>query len=316
MGFTSRMVDFSIRALIKPYLKRVDLDSHGLARIRQLAEICMGVLKGPLNQVYISRQAYPEFDVEVITPRQGSVLGTMLYCPGGGYICCSPRTHRNLTVRLAAQNNIQVHVVNYSKIPEFSVSNAISEMLGVYRRVLSGRPNMAQKIIFAGDSAGGHLALSSALAAVQEGLPMPNGLICMSPWTDLSCPDEGRFHQHLDPLLPLNALRVVAEMCLAGEDAHNQILSPLHGDLTCLPPTLVQTVESELLYHDATRLVARAKEVGASAYLSTWQGVPHCFQLFAPYLPQAVAALDEISYFIATQLDTANPMCQSSHFED
>ena len=128
---------------------------------------------------------------------------------------------------------------------------------------------------------------------------MPDGLVCLSPWTDLSCPEEGRFNREWDPLLPVNTLRELAKLCLQGASPYDERYSPVYGDLSSLPPTLVQAVGTELLYHDATRFVARAREAGVEAHLSSWKNVPHCFQLLAPYMSNAVAALDEINYFTA-----------------
>lgn len=302
MGLASRAIDYSLRSIIKPYLNTLCVDLNGVQKLRIVAERAFSGLKPPLHKVTLDIDSMADVDIEVITPRHQLVRGTLIYCPGGGYVCCSPRTHRNLTVRLALQTGLRLIVLNYRKSPETHFSEAVDESLRIYEAVLNESTNASQTVFYGGDSAGGHLAISTLIKANMKNLPQPSGLICLSPWTDLSCPMEGRFHQHWDPLIPLDTLKQVANLILQGVSPYDARYSPVYADLSCLPPTLVQAVTTEVLYPDATRFVARAQEVGVEARLSSWTQAPHCFQLLAPLLPQAVAALQEITAFIDHQI--------------
>jgi len=302
MSLGSLTLEYSIRSMVKPYLRRVPLNARGVRRLRTLAETAFSFLKPPMSTVYLQQTVIAGVRVEEITPRSSVIKGTLLYCPGGGYLCCSPKTHRNLTVRLASLCRLRLIVLDYTKVPEGEPLDALVQAIDVYKHVLKNYVRGAtasHPIFFAGDSAGGHLALTATLEAHRLGLPIPRGLVCLSPWTDMSCPQEGRFYDSWDPLIPITTLEQVAKRCLHGASPYDERFSPVYANLACLPPMLVQAVANEVLYHDSTRLVARAQEAGVAAHLSSWLNVPHCFQLLAPYMSQAVAALDEIEYFVS-----------------
>ena len=310
MGLASSAIDYSIRSIIRPYLEKAHLNEEGVLKLRHLAERSLSLLRPPRATLVTRRYSGVEF--EEICPVDGYIRGDLLYFPGGGYICCSPATHRNLTLRLANQIGLRVWSVNYSKVPDVKLSVIQQQARSFYAQMQRQSQAFQRPMFIGGDSAGGHLAISTLLSSARLNLPMPKGLICLSPWTDMSCPREGRYHQDWDPLIPTSKLHDVAQMCLAGANPLDPVFSPVYGDLTCLPPTLVQAVKTEVLYHDATRFVARARESGVKARLSVWTQVPHCFQLLAPYLAQAVDAIDEISYFVNSLLVTERSLLLAS----
>ncbi|HYS42038.1 MAG TPA: alpha/beta hydrolase fold domain-containing protein, partial [Pseudonocardiaceae bacterium] len=159
------------------------------------------------------------------------------------------------------------------------------------------------QIVLAGDSAGGGLAVATLIAAREAGLPMPSCAFLMSPYADLTLSGETLTErQSLDPILTQEGLRVRAPEYVAGADAADPLISPIFGDLSGLPPLLIQVGSHEILLSDALRLAARAATTDVAVTLDVTPGVPHVFQGYAGLLDEAGAALDRASDFVQAQL--------------
>jgi len=170
-------------------------------------------------------------------------------------------------------------------------------------------PATLQHLFLAGDSAGGNLSLSLVAWVRDEGLRSPDAIVAMSPVTDSTFSGASiRTNEATDIMLApimgvLNKLPQFAKSWWVVM-AHrirpaNPIVSPLFGDLSGLPPTLVQASEAEMLLDDARRYVYKAWASGSPVKLQTWPGMVHVWQIFDPELPQAAEAWTEISRFLA-----------------
>ena len=158
------------------------------------------------------------------------------------------------------------------------------------------------KLAIAGDSAGGGLALATLLAVKQAGLPMPACGILFSPWTDLAGTGESLVtNRDRDPMLVSERLREGGDIYLNGADPKNPLASPLYGDLTGLPPMLIQVGDGEILRDDSTRLATRAKAAGVTVKLEIWQNMPHCWQISQGFMPEARQALSQAAGFAKAQ---------------
>ncbi|WP_427890462.1 alpha/beta hydrolase [Kribbella sp. GL6] len=236
----------------------------------------------------------PALDVRV---DGADAAGVILYLHGGGYVVGSARTGANLAAPLSRRSGVPAVSLEYRLAPEHPFPAGIHDALAAYRE-LAGR-----RVVIAGDSAGGGLALATVLAARAEGLPMPAGVVLFSPWTDValtgpSIDSRGDF----DPLFSRPNMAESAALYLGGADPRNELASPVLADLTGLPPLLVQVGTAEVLLDDSLRLVARAAEQEVDVSLDVIAGAPHVFQYFAGYLPEADEALDHAATFIATRI--------------
>jgi monoterpene epsilon-lactone hydrolase len=226
----------------------------------------------------------------------GVAAGTMLYLHGGGYLGGSTKTHRAITAAFA-NRGLDVFAADYRLAPENVFPAAVDDGLAAYKGLLTAGVAPA-KLTIAGDSAGGGLTLATLLAAKAEGLPMPACAIVFSPWTDLAITgDTVRTNLKRDPMLAGNLLQDGAAFYLNGADAKNPLASPLYGDLTGLPPLFVQVGDTEVLLNDSTRFAARAQESGVAVDLKIWEGMPHVWQIFQLFLPEARAAVDDAAGF-------------------
>lgn len=224
----------------------------------------------------------------------------MLYLHGGAFILGSPATHRAITAGLAAAAGMSVCVPDYRLAPEHPYPAAPDDCLAVYRGLLEMGYAAAQ-ISLAGDSAGGNLALVTALRIRDQGLPMPAALVCFSPVTDFSAqavhaPPAG------DPLISLAWMQLAREAyCPAPLDLHMPGVSPLNAELGGLPPVLLQVGEDEVLRDDSLRFAERARAAGVEVQLQRYEGLWHVFQAHAGMLKVADLALERAVSFLREQ---------------
>ncbi|WP_250450232.1 alpha/beta hydrolase fold domain-containing protein [Caballeronia sp. ATUFL_M2_KS44] len=223
---------------------------------------------------------------------------TILYLHGGGYYFCSPRSHRAISFGLAQGAHADVFSLDYRLAPEHRFPAAVDDAVAAYRALLSDGV-APRSIVLAGDSAGGGLALATLLALRDAADALPAGAVLFSPWTDLTCSgasmqtNEGR-----DPMFHAAVFPKVASQYLGDADAAHPYASPFFGRFEGLPPLLIQAADTELLLDDSTRVADKARAAGVCVDLQIWRGVPHIFQIWAPFMPEARHALTRAAQFI------------------
>jgi acetyl esterase/lipase len=241
---------------------------------------------------------------EWIVPRESHPTDqVMLYLHGGGYVSCSPRTHRPITTTLARLARRRVFSLDYRLAPEHKFPAAVEDATAAFLWLVeSGVP--AGKITLGGDSAGGGLALATILRLREHGHPLPAGAALMSPWVDLSCSANYKNSASCAMFEPPNLL-CFAEMYLDGASPKLPEASPAVADLRGLPPLLIQASDTELLMDDAIRLHDQAVRAGVASTLRIYSRLPHVWAIFAGILPEAGEALEEVSAFVCELMDGA-----------
>lgn len=229
---------------------------------------------------------------------RGAQLGptTILYLHGGGYCTGSPRTHRAITGSLAVLCAARVFVADYRLAPEHPHPAAVDDAVAACRGLL-GEGVAAGDLVIAGDSAGGGLAVATALRLRETGLPQPRALVLFSPWVDLTLAELGPPPPG-EVMLTLPWVRECAAAYLAGHDPRGPLVSPLGADLRGLPPTLIQAGTDELLLPDARRLHQRLGEAGVTVRLEEYVARWHVFQASAGVLADADRALESVARFL------------------
>ncbi|WP_060712948.1 alpha/beta hydrolase [Pseudonocardia sp. HH130629-09] len=230
----------------------------------------------------------------------------VLYLHGGGWLFGGLNSHRSLVSRLSSASGQAALAVAYRMVPEVSLDQEIEDCLDAYRWLLA-RGIAPGRIAIAGDSAGGHLAVATALRARERGLPRPAAVVGMSGVYDLDTAARAALDPGDDPTGSAAALQWMIEMILAG-DAPDRY-SPLRADLADLPPTLLTVGSAEVLREETEQLARRLAAAGAHCVLEIWHGQPHVFQVFAPVLPEAARSLDRIGTFLRSAFaGTARPL--------
>jgi monoterpene epsilon-lactone hydrolase len=225
--------------------------------------------------------------------------GVILYLHGGGYSLGSARTGANLAAPLARSTGVPAVSLDYRLAPEDPFPAAVDDALAAYRELLDS----SQKVVVAGDSAGGGLALALMIAARRAGLPQPVGAVLYSPWTDVSLSGGSMdARSEYDPLFARAQMAESADWYVGDRDPEDELASPLFADLTGLPPLLIQVGSAEVLLDDSLRLAVRAAEAEVDVSLDVIAGAPHVFQYFTGFLPEADEALERAAAFVRRRL--------------
>jgi cation diffusion facilitator CzcD-associated flavoprotein CzcO/acetyl esterase/lipase len=226
-----------------------------------------------------------------VEPRQRVGPGCALYLHGGGYVLGSAASHRNVVAHLVDRLGAPAFVANYRLAPEHPWPAALDDAVAAYQALLRERPG--EPIAVIGDSAGGGLALSLAMALRDQGAPAPAVIAMICPWLDLASPrNRGRG----DGVLDASALdRWAHAYAPGGTDRSDPSVSPLLGQLAGLPPLVVHSASLDPLVEDARQLDIRARDAGADITTTEYPGLWHDFHLFAGRLRDADRALTDLA---------------------
>lgn len=220
----------------------------------------------------------------------------ILYLHGGGYCVGSTDSHRPITASLSKVTGLAVYSAAYRLAPEHPHPAALDDALAIYRAL---RAAGHTRIALSGDSAGGGLALATALALRDAGDAPPLALLLLSPWADLSCSGATmQTHASLDPMLTPAVLQRWAREYIGSLPARHPACSPLFGDLRGLSPVLIQVGSDEVLLDDSLRLAQRLLEAGVPVTLQVCEGMWHDFHLHAGTLTEADRALLDAADFL------------------
>lgn len=225
----------------------------------------------------------------------------MLYVHGGGYVQGSLHTHRNMVYEIAKAIGGRVLNLDYRLAPEHPFPAAVDDTVAAWLALLDQGVDPA-KAAWGGDSAGGGLVVAALLAARDQGLPLPACACCISPWTDLIGTGQTMSTRaEADPMVGRAALEFFADLYAGDRDKTDPLISPLSGDLSGLPPLLVQVGTAETLLDDSRRLVARARHAGVDVDYTEWDGMPHIWHIFAPLLQKSRDAIQELGGFVKSR---------------
>lgn len=227
----------------------------------------------------------------------------ILYMHGGSWISGSLDGYRAFVSRISQATGAVVLSVAYRLAPEHKFPAGLEDCVRAYEWMRQNGPEgagPAASAFLMGDSAGGNLTLATLLKVGDDGLPLPSGAIALSPAVDFTGGSPSLVSRaSVDPIINPQVLPVLAPVYL-GENvdpAHPHV-SPLFGDYTGMPPILLQVGDAEVLLDDSRRLAERAAGQRCDATLQVWDGMPHVFQGFAPYLPEAAEAITKIGEFV------------------
>jgi monoterpene epsilon-lactone hydrolase len=232
-----------------------------------------------------------------VRPSAGEHDGVILYLHGGGYVAGSAKAYRGFASQLASRTRRPVFVLDYPLAPEATVPAAPNAVMAAYEWL---RANGSERIVFVGDSAGGGLSLVT-LARLAHGSRPRSAIagVVFSPWVDLAFTGASMKDAHIeDPVLTYEYLQAGARMYLGGADSRDPLASPLFGDLSELPPLLIQVGSDERLLDDARQYAERAVGAGSQVRLEVWEGMHHVFQVDVAHLRTSGVALDRAAAFL------------------
>ena len=227
---------------------------------------------------------------------------TIVYFHGGGYTAGSARSGAHLAAELARRAGGRALSVDYRLAPEHPYPAAVEDGLAFYAGLLDSGVSPS-RVLLAGDSAGGGLAVATLLAARDQGLPQPAAVAVFSPWADITRSGASMRTQDVaDPLFSYDALGWYASRFLPAGDRSAPLASPVFATLTGLPPLLIQVGSHEVLLDDAIRLAANASRDDVEVTLQVAAEGTHVFQLHFGALDEADEAIDEAARFFRRHL--------------
>lgn len=266
--------------------------AEALAALRERAELIAQLYPAPAD-VRVEQVDAGGVPADLLLTPGADEQQVLLYLHGGAYVAYSPRSHRELASRLGRAAGCAVLVPDYRLAPEHPYPAAVEDALAA----LAWLRAQGRTVVVAGDSAGGGLALALALRLRETGQEQVAGLALLSPWTDLALTGASVDEVEDDPTLDVDRLRGAGLSYAGSADPASPELSPVHADLTGLPPLHIEVGGGEILLSDSTRLAEAARAAGVEVTLEVGEDLPHVFQVFAT-TPEATASTDRLGAFL------------------
>ncbi|QRK11424.1 alpha/beta hydrolase [Archangium violaceum] len=209
-----------------------------------------------------------------VTPVKGSGEKVILFLHGGAYVVGSAKQYQAFCGELARDSGMRVLVPDYRLAPEHPYPAALEDALAVWRWLRSTGVEPS-RVVLAGDSAGGGLAVALLVALAEAGEPMPVGAVLLSPWVDLAC--ESRSHEENAAYDYLNRPQLLtwARFYAGALELKDPRVSPLHASLRGLPPLYLQVGGVELFRDEVCQLAERARAAGVPVELDVCAELPH-----------------------------------------
>jgi triacylglycerol lipase len=291
-SFRARLLQRGARLFVKPLMAWVPFNDRTLRTLRRIDQLSA---RGPRSR-YVEPYEYTlgGVRVESMTHRYGpSSDMTVLYLHGGGFFSCGIETHRRACERLALYTGGQVVSVDYVQLPEGSVADSVQDAIAAYEGLLE-MVEHPDKIVVAGDSAGGYLTMKVAELATRRGLTPPAALLTFSPLLSLD-PDRdkaiARVSRVRDAYLPMRRVALVRERWIPEGSSIEGYASPLLASAYITSPTFFVAAEDEMLRPEVEAMALQLAERGVDVETHLWRGQVHAFPVMVDAIPESRQAL-------------------------
>jgi monoterpene epsilon-lactone hydrolase len=274
------------------------------AQRRSTEAVVLGLPSSPLyKETRFEKIRIGEFEAEWFRRDDAERGPVILYLHGGGFGLGSLDTHRDLVARMCRASRANALSIGYRLAPEHRFPAQLEDAITSYRFLMQQGTD-PRRMVIAGDSAGGGLALSTMVKLRDSGVPLPAASVCLSPWVDLEALGASTDENERYDYISRRALAQYTKRFVDEKDLRNPLAAPLYADLRSLPPLLVQAGSAEVLLDDSRRIVDRARAAGVDVTFRVWEDMIHVWQLFAFLIPQGEAAIHEIGTFIREHVRT------------
>ncbi len=271
-------------------------------------DIPMTTLRKTFSKFYLDHQRdrQPDTRSETIRPDLPAVWvkgsgsdgnRVILFFHGGGFTIGSTADHIGLCSRLADAAGIQLLGIDYRLAPEFYFPAQVEDAVDAYLFLLR-KGFAASAVIPVGISAGGTLVLSLLIACRDRKIPLPACAVCMSPAVNLLFEGRSVKDNVSTDWITQERLDSIRKNYLHGADPHLPLASPLFAVLRGLPPVMIQAGSGELLLDDIIRFVEKSRFEGVEIEFELWEGMFHCWQVFAGELMEGEDAIRSIGNYI------------------
>ena len=231
-----------------------------------------------MGQIIVREHDFSRFKGAWVIPKDERRQGVILYLHGGGFTCGDLEYSIGVATLLAVQTGTRVFCCAYRLAPEHPYPAAPVDVLEAYRYLLD-KGYDASHITLCGESAGGGLCYTLCLRLRELGLPLPCGIIAISPWTDLTASGESyKVNRDTDPSMTEELLNFFADSYTKDRD--DPMVSPLLADLTGMPPSLIFVGGDEIMRSDAEEMHKRLISIGCKSQLVVASQRWHAYILY------------------------------------
>lgn len=256
------------------------------------------------KMVIIKDHPFEKFPAAWVIPKDERRQGVILYLHGGGYACGDLEYAKGYGSTLAVRCGVRVFCPAYRLAPESPFPAALEDALESYRYLLKKGYDPKQ-IALCGESAGGGLIYALCLKLKEDNLPLPGGLISMSPWTDLTSSGESyETNRDVDPNMTREHLQFYTR-CYTT-DPKNPLASPLFGNLEGLPPSLIFVGGDEIMLSDAADMHKNLLDAGCKSKLVVAPERWHAYVLYE--LAENEEDYTTINHFLSQYISEENKL--------
>lgn len=263
---------------------RMFRDDNEIMNPIKAERMLMGLSGGIMEHLVESRVkredvSLHEFKAALLRPSRRLIPGTVLYLHGGGY-CTGGLEYATWFGKLiAATVGARTFCPAYRLAPEHPFPAALEDALKAYRYLLERYPE--EKITLMGESAGGGLCFALCLKLKEEGLPLPEGVVAASPWTDLTLSGESyESNREKDPSLNREKLVIFADSYARETAPDFPLCSPLFGDLSGLPESRIYVGGHEILLDDSVKMAEALLKAGCAVSLTVAEEMWHVYLFY------------------------------------
>jgi monoterpene epsilon-lactone hydrolase len=309
---SQRLVTLSMRAAVKAHAEGREAFLAYVERQRRLHHRFDAPIL-PMMEAEAVRVAgpgvlsLPPAPSEWFAPKAKAGRGYVFYVHGGSFVAeRSPRITQ-LVARFAATAEAQVFAPSYRLAPEHPCPAAVNDIVASWAWFCETRPD--EPVVALAESAGAAVLLSALQQARARGLPLPAGIVLLSPWVDLSLQSWSVIAASLTGTTPysMESLALVARFYLDKLPATDAIASPFYGSFDGFPPMLIHASRGDILYDDAVRLAEKVRDAGGDLTVRLWSDETHVWErMNTPKARQSILLAAE---FIRRRLDGATPNC-------
>jgi len=282
--------------LLRPIIHKLDIES-----IRKYQDMLGSIgSKSLARKISYEKEEFDNFEAEWAVPEDLRDDLVVLYLHGGSYTAGSLIYSKGFGGVLSELLGCRVLCVGYRLAPEYPFPNGLNDAFEAYERIRLIYKDA--KIAVIGESAGGGMTFALSLLIKERGIKRPDCLVALSPWTDLSFESESyKTNADCDPVLFEDSLRFSAGLYIGSGDPEDPLISPVNGDFTDCPPTLIITGTSELLLDDSKRIENKLRSFGVDVTSLYEKGMWHVYVMFK--LPESKKALNLIKKFISEKIE-------------